>query len=90
MAKREVRRRYASALLNVTYDSSVQHAYILLLLLLMVTSIKPIAPSCGDSQPSMLQVVVGSIHIWKEALAALRVERHWHTQLAKSASLFFL
>ncbi len=77
-------------MLNVTYDSSVQHAYILLLLLLMVTSIKPIAPSCGDSQPSILQVVVGSIHIWKEALAALRVERHWHTQLAKSASLFFL
>jgi hypothetical protein len=90
MAKREVRRRYASALLNVTYDSSVQHAYILLLLLLMVTNIKPIAPICGDSQPSMLQVVVGSIHIWKEALAALRVKRHWHTQLAKSASLFFL
>ncbi len=47
-------------------------------------------PSCGDSQPCMLQVVVGSIHIWKEALAALRVQRHWHTPLAKSASLFFL
>ncbi len=76
-------------MLNGMYDSSVQHAYILLLLLLMVTSNKPMAPSRGDSQPCMLQVVVGSIHIWKEALAApLRVQRHWHTQLAKSASLF--
>jgi hypothetical protein len=77
-------------LLNVTYDSSVQHAYILLLLLLMVTSNKPMVPSRVDSQPHLLRVVVGSIHIWKEALAALSVQRHWHTQLAKSASLFFL